>query len=58
MVGDVPVDGFWSISLYIADGYFEDSSEDGCVLNQFNTQTDPDGSVITNRGGCADGRPN
>lgn len=58
VVGDVPVDGFWSISLYNADGYFEDSSEGGCVLNQFNAQREPDGSVVINLGGCADGRPN
>lgn len=58
VVGDVPVDGFWSISLYNADGYFEDSSEGGCVLNQFNAQREPDGSFVINLGGCADGRPN
>ncbi|MFI7360204.1 DUF1254 domain-containing protein [Streptomyces avidinii] len=58
VVGDVPVDGFWSISLYNAEGYFEDSREGGCVLNQYNAQKEADGSIVINLGGCADGRPN
>ncbi|WP_052425324.1 DUF1214 domain-containing protein [Streptomyces fulvoviolaceus] len=57
VVGDVPVDGFWSISLYNAEGFFEDS-EGGYVLNQFNAQNEADGSVVINLGGCAEDRPN
>ncbi|WP_328764511.1 DUF1214 domain-containing protein [Streptomyces sp. NBC_00272] len=58
VVGDVPVDGFWSISRYNAEGYVENSNEGGSVLNQFNAQKEPDGSIVINLGGCADGRAN
>lgn len=58
VVGDVPVDAFWSISLYNAEGYFEDSDEGGCTVNQFTAAKEPDGSVTVHFGGCSDGRSN
>ena len=58
VVRDVPVDAFWSISLYNAKGYFEASDQGGCSVNQFTAQKEADGSVIVHLGGCADGRPN
>jgi hypothetical protein len=33
VTGDVPVDGFWSISVYGADGYFH-KNDQHCVLDQ------------------------
>lgn len=56
-VGDVPVIGLWPISLCNAVGDFEGSSEGGCVLDRFDAREEPDGSVIINLGGCADGPP-
>ena len=58
VVRDVPVQAFWSISLYNRDGYFEASDEGGCSVNQLTAVKEPDGSVIVHLGGCADGRPN
>lgn len=58
VVRDVPVDAFWSLSVYNADGFFEASDEGGCSVNQFTARTEDDGSVVVHFGGCGDGRSN
>ena len=55
---DVPVDGFWSISVYNADGYFEPNDRGAYSVNNLTATRDDDGSVAVHFGGCADGRPN
>jgi len=55
---DVPVDGFWSISLYNADGYFEPNDRGSYSVNNITAAPDEDGSVTVHFGGCGDGRPN
>lgn len=57
-VRDVPVDGFWSISLYNAAGYFEPNDQDAYTINNITAVPDADGSITIHFGGCADGRPN
>jgi hypothetical protein len=61
VVRDVPVDGFWSISLYNRDGRFEageGGDESGCSVNQVTAVKEPDGSIVVHLGGCGDGRTN
>ncbi len=51
-VKDVPVDGFWSISLYDAEGYYEKNPYDAYTLNDITAKTAEDGSVAVQFGGC------
>jgi hypothetical protein len=57
-VRDVPVDGFWSISVYNADGYFEANDRNAYSINNITATPNPDGAVTVHFGGCGDGRPN
>jgi hypothetical protein len=57
-VKDVPVDGFWSISLYNKNGYFEANPFDAYSLNGTTSKKDDDGSVIVQFGGCDGKIPN
>ena len=57
-VRDVPVDGFWSISVYNADGYFQPNDRNAYSINNITATPNPDGSVTVHFGGCSDDRPN
>ena len=57
-VKDVPVDGFWSISVYNAQGYFERNKLDAYTLNNITAKKAADGSVIVQFGGCDGKIPN
>ncbi|QOZ69063.1 DUF1254 domain-containing protein [Bradyrhizobium arachidis] len=56
--GNVPVDGFWSISLYNAEGYFEKNPYGAYSLNNITAAKSADGSVAVQFGGCDGKIPN
>jgi hypothetical protein len=51
-VKNVPVDAFWSVSLYNAEGYYEKNSYDGYSINSITGRKSPDGSITIQFGGC------
>ena len=57
-VKDVPVDGFWSISLYNAKGFFEKNDLKAYSLNNLTAKPNPDGSFTVQFGGCQKVTPN
>lgn len=57
-VKDVPVDGFWSISVYNADGYFQQNEQRVYSLNNLTSKRASDGSVTVQFGGCDGQVPN
>lgn len=50
-VKDVPVDAFWSISVYNRDGYFEENEYDAYTVNNITGTPNPDGSFTVHFGG-------
>ena len=50
-VKDVPVDGFWSISVYNADGYFEKNPQGRYSLNNLIARPNADDSITLRFGG-------
>lgn len=57
-MADVPVDAFWSISVYNAAGFFEPNDLGAYNLNSLTTTRDADGATTINFGTEPDGRPN
>ena len=57
-VRNVPVDGFWSISVYNADGNFQKNAYDAYSLNNITAKKSEDGSVAVQFGGCDGKIPN
>jgi hypothetical protein len=51
-IKDVPVDGFWSVSVYNAEGYFQKNPYDAYTLNNITANKSADGSVAIQFGGC------
>ena len=51
-VQDVPVDGFWSITVYNAAGYLEPNRYNAYTLNNITAEKSADGSVAVQLGGC------
>jgi hypothetical protein len=56
--GDVPVDGFWSITVYDAEGRFQKNECDGYSVNNLTGKKDAGGSIAVQFGGCDGKIPN
>ncbi|WP_082081695.1 DUF1254 domain-containing protein [Bradyrhizobium sp. LTSP857] len=57
-VKDVPVDGFWSVSLYNAQGYYEKNPYEAYSINSITGKKSADGSIAVQFGGCDGKIPN
>jgi len=57
-VPDVPVDGFWSVTVYNKDGYFTENPQSAYSLNNIVAAKESDGSVEIQFGGCDGSRAN
>jgi len=53
----VPVDAFWSITLYNADGFMQQNTQDAYSVNSVSGVKNDDGSITVHLGG-EDDRPN
>lgn len=51
-VRDVPVDGFWSITIYNAKGFMEKNDLNAYSVNNVTAKRNPDGSVTIHFGGA------
>jgi hypothetical protein len=51
-VAEVPVDGFWSVTVYNKDGYFTANPQNAYSLNNITAAKNADGSVDIQFGGC------
>lgn len=50
-VKDVPVNGFWSVSVYNADGYFQKNEFNSYSFNNLTAKKNTDGSITIHFGG-------
>jgi hypothetical protein len=51
-VDQVPVDGFWSVTVYNIDGYFTPNPQDAHSLNNLTAQRGAGGKITIQFGGC------
>ncbi|MGO4810743.1 DUF1254 domain-containing protein [Cupriavidus sp. 2MCAB6] len=57
-VKDVPVDAFWSVSVYNAEGYFQKNPASAYTINNLTAKKGSDGSIPIQFGGCDTQVPN
>ncbi|MGM4922177.1 DUF1254 domain-containing protein [Tardiphaga sp. 804_B3_N1_9] len=57
-IKDVPVDAFWSISVYNSNGYFEKNAYNAYTLNNLTAQKSGDSAIAIQFGGCDGKVPN
>lgn len=51
-VGEVPVDAFWSVTVYNKDGYFTPNPQNAYSLNNITARRDNGGAITIQFGGC------
>jgi hypothetical protein len=51
-VGEVPVDGFWSVTVYNKDGYLQPNQYNAYSVNGISAKKGPDGLIAIQFGGC------
>ena len=51
-VGKVPVDGFWSVTVYNNDGYLQPNQDNVYSVNSLTAKKDSDGMIAIQFGGC------
>lgn len=51
-VDEVPVDGFWSVTVYNKDGYFTPNPQNAYSLNNITARRGADGKITIQFGGC------
>ncbi|WP_434475893.1 DUF1254 domain-containing protein [Cupriavidus taiwanensis] len=57
-VKDVPVDAFWSVSVYNAAGYFQKNAANAYTVNNLTAKKGGDGAIAIQFGGCDGQVPN
>ena len=57
-VRDIPVDGFWSLTVYNGEGYLQPNPTNAYAVNSITAKQAPDGSVTIQFGGCDGNIPN
>ncbi|SOY71012.1 DUF1214 domain-containing protein [Cupriavidus taiwanensis] len=57
-VKDVPVDAFWSVSVYNAAGYFQKNPANAYTVNNLTAKKSSDGAIAIQFGGCDGQVPN
>jgi len=51
-VGDVPVDGFWSLTVYNKEGYHQPNKDNAYSVNSLTAKKGTDGTTAIQFGGC------
>ena len=57
-VGEIPVDGFWSLTVYDRDGYFQKNDQGSYSVNSLSAKRGADGLITIQFGDCNGTLPN